>query len=103
MGVNNFFAIWVSDEKTGLAYSLQSFSNISEMVIFDSINLAFVNNNVSSSPNFPVESDFDYAQVLLPSGQILYIGGSIGIEGDKKSMSNLLTYDIKRNTWQMMV
>ena len=101
-------ASWVSDEKTGLAYRFNSVDV--GMVVFDSINLAFVNKSVSN-PRKLFNSRFvdydDYAQVLLPSGKILYIGGwtsgSIGIRGNKHSMSNILTYDIMTDTWQMMV
>jgi len=46
-GYHSLFASWTSDEKTGLAYLFDLFSN--RMVIFDPVNLAFVNNSVSST------------------------------------------------------
>ena len=104
-GYHSLFASWTSDEKTGLAYLFDSFSN--GMVIFDPVNLAFVNNSVSSTQNLFNDKFViydDYAQVLLPNSQILYISGSIGNDKQSmKSMSNILTYDIITDTWQMMV
>ncbi len=97
-------ASWISDEKTGLAYSFNSVSD--GIIIFDSVNLAFVNKDVSNPQNLfngKIVTYDNYAQVLLPSGQILYIGGSIGNENDKQSMRNILTYNIITDTWQMMV
>lgn len=44
----------------------------------------------------------DFAQVLLPNGQILYIGGR-DLGGVKQSMSSILTYNIVTDSWQMMV
>ncbi len=101
-GYVSSLASWVTNAKTGLAYSFDSVDD--GIVIFDSVNLEFLNISVSNPQNLFNDEFFfykDYAQVLLPSDQILYIGGRIGIE--KQSMSNILTYDIIKDTWQMMV
>ncbi len=96
---------WISDEKTGLAYLFDSDND--GIVIFDSVNLKFLNISVSN-PKSLFNDEYvtynDYAQVLLLSyRQILYIGGWIRSKNNKQPMSNILTYNIITDTWQMMV
>src|ERR1043165_2857210 len=62
-------AIWISDEKTGKAYSFNTVISI-----FDSINLVLTKGS-STRDFFPGRSNpiMDFVQVFLPNGQILYI------------------------------
>ena len=90
--------LWVSDEKTGKAYTFAEFSD--SISIFDSINLVFAR-GVSNPKDVLTKLMADFVQVLIPNGQILYIGGGFG--SFKQSMSSILTYNINTDTWQMTV
>ncbi|CAI2186068.1 7334_t:CDS:2 [Funneliformis geosporum] len=76
---------WVSDEKTGKAYT---FSSNYGVVIFDTINLKWINSTLNQQEfltnKFTLSTDF--AQVMLPNGKILYVGGTV--DEVKQSMSN---------------
>ncbi|GES98896.1 hypothetical protein GLOIN_2v1527487 [Rhizophagus clarus] len=90
---------WVSDGKTGKAYTFGTIS--SGMTILDTINLsvgigASTPNNLFTS-KFPIYDKF--VQVMIPNGQILYIGGSLNNQA--QPMKSLLTYDSINDTWQM--
>ncbi|CAI2172313.1 12574_t:CDS:2 [Funneliformis geosporum] len=87
---------WVSDEKTGKAYT---FSSNYGVVIFDTINLKWINSTLNQQEfltnKFTLSTDF--AQVMLPNGKILYVGGTV--DEVKQSMSKILTYDSVTDTW----
>ncbi|CAG8723267.1 uncharacterized protein OCT59_028711 [Rhizophagus irregularis] len=90
---------WVSDGKTGKAYTFDSINK--GMTILDTINLS-VGSGISTPKNlFAKKSTFydDFVQVMIPNGQILFIGGKLGNE--HQSMKSLLTYDSNKDTWQI--
>ncbi|CAG8588613.1 2516_t:CDS:2 [Gigaspora rosea] len=93
---------WVSDELTSKSYHYDGYGH--NLTIFDSINLAWINstsNPQNVSPNFAWYSDF--VQVLSTNDKIFYIGGALGFTGSKQLMlmSNILTYDIVSDSWQI--
>ncbi|CAG8699400.1 634_t:CDS:2, partial [Funneliformis mosseae] len=96
-----FFKIWVSNEKTGKAYSFISIEN--GVAIFDTINLKWINSTSNPQEFFTNKSNLytGFAQVMLSNGKILYIGGTVGKV--KQSMSKILTYDSETDTWTMMI
>jgi hypothetical protein len=96
--------IWISDEKTGKSYLTPEFFN-RNVVIFDTINMV-INYSALTPINFSTNpSKFgyykNYAQVLVPNGQILFIGGQI--DDVNQFMNNLLIYDTINDTWQLGV
>ena len=96
-----FINDWTTDEKTGKTYSLESINE--GMSMFDTINLTFTKSN--SNPRNLFADYFlyaDFVQVLLPNGQILYIGGG-DLGSIKLYMNSILTYNIITDSWQMTV
>lgn len=92
---------WVSDGKTGKAYTINSMDK--GMTILDTINLS-VGSGLSTPKNlFAKKFAFytDFVHVMVPNGQILFIGGKLSNE--HQSMKSLLTYDSVKDTWQMTV
>ncbi|KAF0547897.1 galactose oxidase [Gigaspora margarita] len=82
------FKLWITDGSTGKAYSLQDFSKTIE--IFDTLSL--------SSLNGPLQG-------LLPSGVILYFASETSSSttfNDTISMSSILSYNVKTNSWQFV-
>ncbi|CAG8603872.1 hypothetical protein GLOIN_2v1878683 [Rhizophagus irregularis DAOM 181602=DAOM 197198] len=102
MQIPNFWSVsseWVSDKKIGKSYTFQSIS--AGLSIFDSVNLELTQNTSSPKNLFGefASSYTDFAQVLLPNGQILFIGGKI--DNKAQSMDNILIYNTITNTWQI--
>ncbi|CAB4443883.1 unnamed protein product [Rhizophagus irregularis] len=102
MQIPNFWSVsseWVSDKKIGKSYTFQSISE--GLSIFDSVNLELTQNTSSPKNLFGefASSYTDFAQVLLPNGQILFIGGKI--DNKAQSMDNILIYNTITNTWQI--
>jgi hypothetical protein len=85
--------LWVSDEKTGKAYAFGT--------IFDTINLVLTQGSKPGDFIKGLNPVKGLVQVLLPNGQILYIGGGFG--SFKQPMNSIITYDTIANTWQMTV
>jgi hypothetical protein len=91
---------WVTDRKIGKSYTYQSTST--GVSIFDSINLELTQSISNPSNLFgKFGSLSDSAQVMLPNGQILFIGGIIS--NKEQSMGSILIYDTITDTWQIMV
>jgi hypothetical protein len=91
---------WVTDRKIGKSYTFQSIST--GVSIFDSINLELTQSISNPSNLFgKFGSLSDSAQVMLPNGQILFIGGIIS--NKEQSMGSILIYDTITDTWQIMV
>ncbi|RGB30887.1 hypothetical protein C1646_764741 [Rhizophagus diaphanus] len=91
---------WITDRKTGKSYTFQSISN--GVSIFDSINLELTQ-SVSSPKNLLGNSSSSYigfAQVLLPNGLVLFIGGKIGNKA--QSMGNIIAYNTVTDAWQIL-
>jgi hypothetical protein len=97
---------WIFDEKTGKSYLTPEYFD-DNVVIYDTINMA-VNYSALTPINFSpsqsktlLSSYRKYAQVLVPNGQILFIGGQI--DDVNQVMNNLLIYDTVNDTWQLGV
>ena len=92
---------WDTIGKTGKSYSFDSIRN--GISIFDNVKLTW--SYSLTNPKFLFTSEFaaynNLAQVLLPNGQILYIGGTI--DSAKLTMDKILTYDTVTDNWQMTV
>jgi hypothetical protein len=98
------FAGWIFDEKTGKSYLTPEYFD-NNVIIFDTINMV-INYSALTPINFSTNpSKFGYyrkyAQVLVPNGQILFIGGQI--DNVNQFMNNLLIYDTIKDTWQLGV
>ncbi|CAG8727987.1 369_t:CDS:2 [Funneliformis caledonium] len=96
-----FFKDWVSDERTGKAYSFSSIAG--GVAIFDTINLKWINSTSNPQEFFTNKFNLytEFAQVMLSDGRILYVGGTV--DKVKQSMSRILTYDSVTDTWTMMI
>jgi hypothetical protein len=94
------FNEWVTDRKIGKSYTFQSTST--GVSIFDSVNLELTKSANLENIFSKFISLSDFAQVMLPNGQVLFIGGMIGI-GVEQSMDNILIYDTITDAWQIMV
>ncbi|GBC13979.2 hypothetical protein GLOIN_2v1778802 [Rhizophagus irregularis DAOM 181602=DAOM 197198] len=100
------FTNWISDEKTGKSYLTQTLLN-EKVLIFDTINMVL---NISASvpkifsekyPSGGFLNSYDkYVQVLIPNGQILFIGGIIN--NINLPMDSLLVYDTINDIWQIL-
>jgi hypothetical protein len=96
---------WITDEKTGKSYLAPTIFE-ENMVIFDTINMVI--NSSASGPKVlakdpaSIGSYNKYAQVLVPNGQILFIGGRVDYRINL-SLDNLLVYDTVNDTWQTTV
>jgi hypothetical protein len=97
---------WIFDEKTGKSYLTPDYFD-NNVVIYDTINMA-VNYSALTPINFSpsqsktlLSSYRKYVQVLVPNGQILFIGGQI--DNVNQVMNNLLIYDTINDTWQLGV
>ncbi|CAG8662047.1 3761_t:CDS:2 [Gigaspora margarita] len=105
---------WISDDKTGKSYYFVGTNR--GISIFDTINLTWANS--SSIPQILFQTLFQasnltaieyyyhtFAQVLLPSNKIFYIGGSYSINTSLivsyVSMNYILSYDIATDLWQI--
>ncbi|PKY39811.1 hypothetical protein RhiirA4_528312 [Rhizophagus irregularis] len=100
------FTNWISDEKTGKSYLTQTLLN-EKVLIFDTINMVL--NTSASVPKIFSEkypsggflNSYDkYVQVLIPNGQILFIGGIIN--NINLPMDSLLVYDTINDIWQIL-
>ncbi|CAG8562803.1 26754_t:CDS:2 [Dentiscutata erythropus] len=102
------FEAWITDRSTGKAYSLQYISNIIE--IFDTVNYAWANSSVipqtyQTYVSTYLSTLYGPPQVLLPSGIILYFASESSssiISSTTTSMGNILSYNIKANSWQFI-
>ncbi|CAG8494376.1 1426_t:CDS:2 [Dentiscutata erythropus] len=66
---------WITNKTTGISYSFQGLDTV--VVIFDTINFAWISSN--STPQSLFSDYFDIYScipILLSNGQILYIGGN---------------------------
>lgn len=92
---------WITDRKTGKSYTFQSI--LDGVSIFDSINLELTQS--ASSPKNLFGNSFssyiDFAQVILPNGLVLFIGGKIGNKA--QSMGNIIAYNTVTDSWQILV
>ncbi|KAF0518666.1 kelch repeat protein [Gigaspora margarita] len=94
------FDSWVFNETTGISYSFQGL-NIG-VVMFDTINFAWIN-SISNPQNLFPRSSFlsKCIPVLLSNCQILYIGGEFSnIHKYQILMDRILTYDSIKDSWQ---
>ncbi|CAB4410712.1 unnamed protein product [Rhizophagus irregularis] len=91
---------WITDRKTGKSYTFQSI--LDGVSIYDSINLELTQS--ASSPKNLFGNSFssyiDFAQVLLPNGLVLFIGGKIGNKA--QSMGNVIAYNTVTDSWQIL-
>jgi hypothetical protein len=91
---------WATDRKIGKSYTFQSTSK--GVSIFDSINLELTQSASNPANLFGKFVSFsDFAQVMLPNGQVLFIGGII--INKVQSMGSILIYDTITDAWQIMV
>ncbi|CAG8795312.1 15029_t:CDS:2, partial [Gigaspora margarita] len=91
---------WVTDEQTSKSY-LYDGSYYTNLVIFDSANLAWINS--TSNPQNLIQNLFPkfitysgFVQVLSGSDKIFYIGGTVD---QLMPMNSILTYDIVLDSW----
>ncbi|CAG8687732.1 11643_t:CDS:2, partial [Dentiscutata heterogama] len=102
------FKPWITDRSTGKTYSLQYIPGIIE--IFDTVNYAWTNSSVIPQTyttyfSTSLSSLYGPPQVLLPSGIILYFASESSssiISDTATSMGNILSYNIKANSWQLI-
>ncbi|KAF0547895.1 kelch repeat protein [Gigaspora margarita] len=97
---------WITDGSTGKAYSLQEISGVVD--IFDIVNYVWTNSSVFSRtyPAFislVLSGLYGPPQVLLSSGVILYFTSESSTTiNDTTSMNNILSYNVKTDSWQFI-